>query len=73
MPDNNAKNDNPKLHEVVPKERSGHNTIALYQTQFRAAAVEQEPFPCYPRAPMIHGNRAFPILPSQTHPSASCL
>ena len=40
MPDKNAANGVPKLHEVAPREISGRDTIARYQAQFRAAAYE---------------------------------
>ncbi|MEZ5492348.1 MAG: dsDNA nuclease domain-containing protein [Gammaproteobacteria bacterium] len=40
MPDNNVDNGTPKLHEIVPRENAGRDTIARYQAQFRAAAYE---------------------------------
>ena len=40
MPDKNATNGDPRLHEVSPREISGRDTIARYQSQFRAAAYE---------------------------------
>lgn len=40
MPDKNTQNGGPKLHEVMPRENSGRDTVARYQAQFRAAAYE---------------------------------
>lgn len=39
MPERDS-NSNPKLHEVQPRETVGRDTIARYQSQFRAAAYE---------------------------------
>ncbi len=40
MSDKNVTNGDPILHEVSPRENSGRDTIARYQSQFRAAAYE---------------------------------
>ena len=40
MPENKAANGELKIHEVVPRENSGRDTISRFQAQFRAAAYE---------------------------------